>query len=362
MRVLHRPAAIHSHFSGPSALSGRLPRRAILAMALGCGISGGFAVLFGPSLRAVLAEEQDQRQVYTNLLSRERGYAPSSSGYRASPIAAVRSLFNLGATARHAALPEHVRAYAPSSDLYPAAPVRRAVVRASHAKLSPRVAVLDTPPASAGAGLSRRSVCVRLCDGFAFPVGDYQGESDIATHSAICAGLCPGAPTRLYVSAAGSEDLANAISTRDHKPYSALPTAMRYASVRDDTCSCHAPGASVLDSVSPLKDFTLRPGDKIMTAKGFRVFRGANKWPYNGSNFTSLASARIDRREKNTLSAMERATRRGVKPLAQAPAASPRPQAAQPLKSEPAPSRKFVRVVGPRFSMISPAAEPTPLP
>ena len=45
--------------------------------------------------------------------------------------------------------------------------------------------------------LGTRSVCVRLCDGYSFPVGSLDRSSDIKAHEAICSGLCPASPTAL---------------------------------------------------------------------------------------------------------------------------------------------------------------------
>jgi hypothetical protein len=257
---------------------------------------------------------------------------------------------------RHAqALPARARAYAPPQSPYP----RLAVHRPARVQSASNLTSSGTPAASAGS-LSRRSVCVRLCDGFAFPVADYSGPGDDVSHSAVCAGMCPGAPTRLYVAAAGDEKLDTAISTRDQKPYSALPVAFRYATTKDATCGCHAPGASVLANVSVLKDLTLRPGDKVMTQKGFRVFQGAAKWPYKRENFSTLAKAGLDKGQMYTLRAMERVSRLAsvqVTPAAPTGLATPIPSS-----RPPASGYKALRVIGPKIyiSQIEDVTRATP--
>jgi hypothetical protein len=155
-----------------------------------------------------------------------------------------------------------------------------------------------TQPAAASA------VCVRLCDGAFFPApGPGAGSQE------SCARACPRAPVRLYHMTNG--DISTAVSARDGAPYSALPVAMRYASVRDKTCSC---GAS--DHASALvSDPTLRRGDRVMTAAGFRVFKGSARPPYSPGDFHTLAQATyLPAQERASLRSMERAA--GVRPQA----------------------------------------------
>ena len=287
-----------------------IPRRAILAIGLGCAIALSGVVYFGPTMRGVIAEEMDQRQIYTMLLNRERAQpraATAPTRVAREPVASsrgVRALFNLDNRASNGGLPDGARAYAP----LPSGPLTVGPTRASFEGAS-RVRRASAAPRVAA--LSQRSVCVRLCDGMAFPIADYAGESDNAAHSAVCSGMCPGAPTRLYVAPAGSDKLEDAVSANDRKPYSALPVAFRYLTTRDDTCSCHAPGASSAAHVSLMRDFTLRHGDKIMTPKGFRVYRGASAWLHSKGDFSPLGQAGLDRRELGVFRAMERASLAG---------------------------------------------------
>lgn len=157
------------------------------------------------------------------------------------------------------------------------------------------------------AGLGSRSVCVRLCDGFHFPVGAYAGSGDLKAHEAICSGLCPGAPTRLYVMRAGTEDIGQAAAARGGRSYAALPVALRHTVKRDKTCSCRPSDEPHMALVSLRKDFTLRGGDAIMTNTGMQVFRGAKRWPYTSRDFSSINRARnIGRKERLYLRKLER--------------------------------------------------------
>ena len=210
-----------------------------------------------------------------------------------------------------------------------------------------RGAVSDTPSLGSG-NLARRSVCVRLCDGFFFPVGDLPNDGDIPGHEALCSGLCPGAPARLYVVPAGSDRIEDAVAAQTHKLYTALPVAFRHASKSDRTCSCHA-GVQA-SSISLLKDFTLRRGDGVMTPKGIQIFRGAQHWPYKRNDFLSLAQTRdVTDFGRGALAAIERAAK-GIKPVlhVKTNAAVPAAQSSAPVANPRDPNGKSVRLVGPQ--------------
>lgn len=156
--------------------------------------------------------------------------------------------------------------------------------------------------------LGKRSVCVRLCDGYFFPIGPITEKADIAGHEALCSGLCPGAPARLYIEPSGSDKIEDAISTKDGQPYSALPVAFRHAGTADNACTCRRPGQTHARLVSTLKDFTLRRGDSVMTKDGFKVFRGSTTYPYRPQDFTALANEQnLTKTQRGELKRLERA-------------------------------------------------------
>ena len=142
-----------------------------------------------------------------------------------------------------------------------------------------------------GFGLGGRAVCVRLCDGYFFPVGDVRDEASVQAQEAMCTGLCPDAPTRLYTVPPGADGIEGAVS-RDGQPYSALPVALRYTHAVDDACTCRRANQQQALLVSLMKDFTLRRGDAVMTRLGLLVFNGTGRWPYQRSDFATLAQAR----------------------------------------------------------------------
>jgi hypothetical protein len=139
-------------------------------------------------------------------------------------------------------------------------------------------------------------VCVRLCDGFFFPTNSTVGGD------AACAAQCPDAPTELYTMT--SDKIDDAVSANGVM-YSKLPVANRYQTSVESTCTCHRQVASSRTE-ELLRDTTLRRGDVVMTAQGFRVYVGDAYGPSGPDDFVALSQARgLPRAERAELVAME---------------------------------------------------------
>ncbi len=152
----------------------------------------------------------------------------------------------------------------------------------------------------------RRPVCVRLCDGFFFPVGSLSGRGPIANEAASCAAQCPDAPAGLYFLAAGSDKIEDAVSASGQR-YTALPVSLRYRTVLDSACACRR----AIGEYPPYwQDPTLRKGDAVMTSGGFVVFGGGGRSPFKRGDFTALASAVMPGDRRVALMAIERASAR----------------------------------------------------
>jgi len=144
----------------------------------------------------------------------------------------------------------------------------------------------------------REPVCVRLCDGYFFPL---TGASyDTASQSAACNSLCPDAPTEVYYKN-GSDRIEDSISEKG-QPYTALPVSLRYQTTADNTCSCHRD----VVAYAPLSDVTLRRGDAIMTPAGFLVFNGVAGAPHGAGDFSALTRAAIPASQRGALQSLER--------------------------------------------------------
>ena len=153
------------------------------------------------------------------------------------------------------------------------------------------------------------AVCVRLCDGYFFPT------HAVAGGDAACASQCPDAPTALYTMS--SDNIDDAVSETGVR-YSKLPVAKRYQTHFDGACTCRRDAvASRAEEV--LSDTTLRRGDVVMTAEGFRVYVGGAYGPNGPEDFVALAQAgNVPSAERVELTAMEHSA--AGSPLHSAPA------------------------------------------
>ena len=114
----------------------------------------------------------------------------------------------------------------------------------------------------------QRTVCVRMCDGYLFPVGNLKGRADLPVHAAACAAACPGAPTSLYTLAKGARELDEAVSPQG-RPYKASALANIYRQRRVADCACQPPGGALPLPIG--QDATLQRGDVVATRDSARV-------------------------------------------------------------------------------------------
>lgn len=129
---------------------------------------------------------------------------------------------------------------------------------------SPRVRRVEngsivTPSAPARLG-SYRTMCVRTCDGYFFPMSAASSPSDFARDQRGCEAMCPGTEVKLYHHDATGEETDKMLSVTG-EPYTALPTAFLYKSDgfrRPPACGCNAsrqadggPGFTVIAGRTP---------------------------------------------------------------------------------------------------------------
>lgn len=158
-------------------------------------------------------------------------------------------------------------------------------------------------------GASRQAICVRLCDGFSFPIGAYSGERGLERQETMCHADCPEAATALYLLPKGSDKIEDAIDARSGQNYLELPDAFHYKTVLDDACTCRKAG-SVGPLMSMLRDTTLRRGDAVMTPDGLRVYHGSDVFPHKRSDFVALArSPDVPQSQRAAFGDLERASR-----------------------------------------------------
>jgi hypothetical protein len=177
---------------------------------------------------------------------------------------------------------------------------------------APRKAKVNRNLTSPEPGLeTATNYCVRLCDGFAFPVGR-AGMGDEGAQEAACRLACPESQVALFTMPKGAKDFSEA--TRGGVNYSALPTAFRYRDSYNATCTCRPKGQTQSASAL-LGDFTLRRGDLAMTRIGVRHFDGSARFPHRSANFSDALGKLRDPKEIRRVKEMEAASLRGNLPV-----------------------------------------------
>jgi hypothetical protein len=116
-----------------------------------------------------------------------------------------------------------------------------------------------------------RTVCVRSCDGFYFPISYSTVPARFANDAQACQRLCPGAEVSLYTYRNPGEAMQQAVSING-APYTALPNAFRYRKDLVADCSCRRPGESWAQALRNADDSsTLERGDIVVTDKNERA-------------------------------------------------------------------------------------------
>ena len=191
------------------------------------------------------------------------------------------------------------------------------------------VAPMDLPKSS-----TFRTVCVRTCDGFYFPISYATVPARFASDDALCRRLCPATEAQLFTYRNPGEDIQQATSITG-KPYMSLPTALLYRKQFNASCSCRAPGQSWAQALSGLEDAsTLQKGDIIVTEEQARQMSQPKPATDAASRNKSAAAA-------------------SSQPLDPAPSTSAAPLA--PASEQP--GQRAVRVIGtPKASNPPPPA------
>ncbi|MDP3898163.1 MAG: DUF2865 domain-containing protein, partial [Mesorhizobium sp.] len=101
-------------------------------------------------------------------------------------------------------------------------------------------------------GGAYRTLCVRTCDGYYFPISYSSSRRDFDRDQQNCETMCPGTDVRLFSHRVPDEESENMVAA-DGTAYTDLPTAFKYRDVnfsRPATCGCN-----------PVKNFTIIGGD-----------------------------------------------------------------------------------------------------
>jgi hypothetical protein len=86
-------------------------------------------------------------------------------------------------------------------------------------------------------GYTFRTLCVRACDGYYFPISFSTTRDQFAADQMTCEAMCPGAQVELYFHdnpASASENMVSLYGV----PYENHPAAFQYRKKYDSSCSC----------------------------------------------------------------------------------------------------------------------------
>jgi len=173
-------------------------------------------------------------------------------------------------------------------------------------------------------GGSFRTICVRSCDGYYYPISFATTPDRFRDDEQTCQRMCPAAEVSLYTYHNPGEEVAQAVSLSG-RLYTELPTAFSYRKALNPACSCRKPGESWADALKVNgTDDTVVPGDVVVTEK----------------NAKQLSQPRIG------------ADGKPIRPDPRAKVTAPTPATQTPAVQAPAesdPAKRQVRTVGPTF-------------
>uniref|UniRef100_Q07Q44 DUF2865 domain-containing protein n=1 Tax=Rhodopseudomonas palustris (strain BisA53) TaxID=316055 RepID=Q07Q44_RHOP5 len=180
------------------------------------------------------------------------------------------------------------------------------------------------PPVDAGPPSGTyRTVCVRSCDGFYFPISFATVPARFQDDEKSCKSLCPAAEASLFTYRNPGEDMNHAVSISG-QPYSSSPNAFRYRQEFDPSCACKAAGQTWSDALKAIDDkASLEQGDIIVTEERAK--------------------------QMSQPLAKQPASKKGSAPPAAAPAATPTGAPAVTTTAPDANGNKPIRTVGPTF-------------
>ena len=130
-------------------------------------------------------------------------------------------------------------------------------------------AAAPAPPPNADVGPQSgtyRTVCVRSCDGFYFPISFATVPGRFPDDEKTCKALCPAADATLFTYRNPGEDISSAVSIGG-QPYASSPNAYRYRQEFSPSCACKAQGQTWSDALKNIDDKAAaeQQGDIIVT-------------------------------------------------------------------------------------------------
>jgi len=121
--------------------------------------------------------------------------------------------------------------------------------------------------------------CVRLCDGYFFPLS----RSFSMSPADQCRSFCPAAKTKVF----GGNGI-NQSSAADGSRYANLDTALLYRTRTVNNCTCNGRDTFGVARLDLANDPTLRAGDIVAIDGGFAAYTGSKSTARQNAGFTPI--------------------------------------------------------------------------
>jgi hypothetical protein len=231
-----------------------LERTADYAQSIGCDIgSGGQCQALAANLARMQRNLATLRTQYARIAA---NHGELREGERDRILAMLDDLGCNGAPAqprspRSAGLFEEL--FGPDESLYPPPP-----------SAEPRG---ETPSDEARpVGASLRTICVRKCDGYYFPISFSTSSENFEADEEACRKQCPAAQVELYAYDTFTQRADDAVSTRSGEPLKSMPNAFKFRTRYDQSCACRKAGEAPAQSQAAAEDSLKRLDDAALDA------------------------------------------------------------------------------------------------
>ena len=189
-----------------------------------------------------------------------------------------------------------------------------------------------------------RTVCVRTCDGFFYPISFATNASRFGDDEKSCQKSCPAAEVMLFTHRNPGEDINQAVSVNGSQPYTSLPNAFKYRQAWDNSCSCRKAGESWAQTMKSMDDTTVEQGDIVVNEQRAKQL-SQPRVDAQGKPIPAAAPPRAAPRQTAAPAPASAAPANVPPPTAGAANAAPA-EASQPVKPDP---NRTIRAVGPTF-------------
>jgi hypothetical protein len=214
---------------------------------------------------------------------------------------------------------------------------------------------IDDLPGFAASGERFRTLCVRGCDGYFYPMSNGATVSEFERDLTNCKASCTGTDMQIFYGPQGSEEIGDMLSTRSGEPYSRMPTAFLHQNVsvaRPEGCGCGVAKNYEIIAGSPPAPVEATADEQPET-EGITAAVPVPAMRPDGSG-EALGDEEADPAGPATLDppAARSSSIIAVPPPKPRTAVEPRPESitpVEPVAPEPAPANRSVRVVGPEF-------------